>query len=104
LLEGSFTSATLTKPLKTAQEIQAELEWAAVQLTRDTSTTRMEFSLPTLATGGQVDDAYNWDVQVSCRPEQDAAAQAAVQHVADKWRLAVSGFDIFVASPMVQRA
>jgi len=67
--------------------LRAELDWAAQALTHDSSPSRIQFALPTLATDGQGGDSYNWDVEVSCRPEQDEAAQAAVQHVADKWRL-----------------
>jgi hypothetical protein len=79
------------KPSKTAQELRAELDWAAQVLTRDSSPTRIQFALPTLAARSRAGDTYNWDVQVACRREQDVSAQAAVQHVADKWQLAVPG-------------
>ena len=79
---------------KTAAELLAELDWAAQVLTGDCSASRIQFALP-IASAPCHDVHYNWDVQVSCRPDQDAAAQAAIQHVADKWRLAVCAADTF---------
>ncbi len=77
-----------SKPLKTAEELCAELEWAAHTLTGDASGARILFALPTLASHDQPNPEYNWDVEVSCRPDQDEAAQAAIVHVANKWNLA----------------
>ncbi len=76
------------KPFKTALELQAELDWAAQALSGDHSSSRIHFGLPAPLTGDQEGATYNWDVQVSCRPEQDEIAQVAVQYVADKWCLA----------------
>lgn len=78
------------KPFRSAAELQAELEWAAQALTGDGSPARIQFALPKLAADDQSAPSYNWDVDVSCRPEQDETARAAVQYVADKWRLAES--------------
>lgn len=82
------------KPSKTSQALLAELDWAAEVLTGDSSFSRIRFALPT-ASADCRNAEYNWDVQVSCSAEQDAAAQAAVQHVADRWRLAVPGPEVF---------
>jgi len=85
----------IPKPLKTAGELRAELEWATQVLTGDTSDSRILFELPTLAEGEDATSEYNWDVRVSCRPEQDDAARAAIRQVAGKWNLA--------ARPMAHR-
>ena len=90
------------KPSRTAPELLTELDWAAQILTGDRSASRIRFALPA-ESGGHPEAACNRDVQVSCRPEQDAAAQAAVQHVADRWRLTVSAADAFDASAAPSR-
>lgn len=75
------------KPFRTAREIRAELDWAAQVLTRDDSPSRITFALPEPIAVGKREQAYTWDVLVRCRPDQDAAAQAAITYVADKWDL-----------------
>ena len=77
------------KPDKTAEELRAELDWAAQVLTGDASADRIAFALPTPALDGDAGSDFNWDVEVSCRPDQDETAQAAITHVAEKWKLAV---------------
>lgn len=88
------------KPFKTAHELQTELDWAAQALTGDRSPSRIQFALPTIRS----DDTYNWDVEVSCRPEQDENAQVAVQYVADKWCLAIPAPGTFQESTTAYRA
>jgi len=77
------------KPAKSAEELRAELEWAVQVLTGDASADRVVFALPTPASVDASLD-YNWDVEVSCRPDQDEAVQAAIVHVAEKWNLAAA--------------
>lgn len=82
-----------TKPFRTAGELHAELDWAAHVLSGDDSDSPIIFELPTPAASSDSEAIYNWDVRVSCRPEQDEAAQAAVQYVADKWNLVITKAD-----------
>ncbi len=79
------------KPFRTAAELQAELDWAAQALIGESSSSRIRFALPTLNADQLRESGYNWDVEVSCRPEQDETVRAAVQYVADKWQLATTG-------------
>lgn len=76
------------KPLRTARELRSELDHAAQSLSGDYSPSRIMFGLPALTSSNGTEERYNWDVEASCRPEQDETAQAAVQYVADKWNLA----------------
>jgi len=78
------------KAVKSAEELRAELEWAVQVLTGDASADRVVFALPTPASDVDASEDFNWDVDVSCRPDQDEAVQAAIVHVAEKWNLAVA--------------
>ena len=82
-----------SKAVKSAEDLRAELEWAAQVLTGDASSDRVLFALPTPARVGDAALDYNWDVEVSCRPDQDEAVQAAIVHVAEKWNLAAAAFE-----------
>lgn len=78
------------KPVKSAEELRAELERAMQVFAGDVSSDPVAFELPTLACDVDASFDNNWDVQVSCRPDQDEAVQVAIAHVAGKWNLAVA--------------
>jgi len=101
---GSPMRDASARLFKTADELQAELDWAAIVLTGDRSPSRIWFAPPTHAINTQDNDFYNWDVEVSCRPDQDQLAQAAIQYVADKWRLVPAGSETTVEPTAVDAA
>lgn len=76
-----------SKPVRTASEIRAELDWAVQVLTFGESSSRIGFDLPECAPAAEWGPDFNWDVLVRCRPEQDEAAQVAISYVAEKWNL-----------------
>lgn len=99
---GSFALADLEKLLRTASEIHDELDWAALVLTGDRSSSRIFFGQPDLVPTAE--RGANWTVEVRCRPDQDNAAQAAIDHVAEKWMLAALDADRWLDLASAYRA
>lgn len=95
--------ADLEKLLRTASEIHDELDWAALVLTGDRSSSRIFFGQPDLVPMVLGRDA-NWTVEVRCRPDQDDVAQAAIDHVAEKWNLAALDADRWLDLASAYRA
>jgi hypothetical protein len=78
---------TTDRDAKSAAELKQELAWAASVLLGADASKRIEFHEP-MAAADDAGQFCNWDVTVSCGPEDDEIVQAAIRHVAERWNLA----------------
>jgi len=83
----SANGRTILREFKSAAELKTELDWAISVLLGADVTGRIVFDEPFPAQPATA-QCCNWDVTVSCSPDDDNVVRAAIRHVADRWDLA----------------